>query len=127
MRRDCRSRIADADSKDRLERVFNPQKAIRSTQCNRMVVTREVTVSNERGLHARPAMQFVDVANAFQSQVTVFKDEPESIEVDGKSVMQMITLEATQGTRLRVQADGEDAEAAVRQLVELFENKFGEE
>jgi phosphocarrier protein HPr len=92
-----------------------------------MVVTRDVKVSNERGLHARPAMQFVDVANTFQSQVTVFKDEPEPIEVDGKSVMQMITLEATQGTMLRVKAEGDDAEAAVRQLAELFESKFGEE
>jgi phosphocarrier protein HPr len=92
-----------------------------------MVVEKDVVVSNERGLHARPAMQFVDVANAFQSQVTVTKQGPETIEVDGKSVMQMITLEATQGTVLHVKAEGEDAEAAVGKLVELFESKFGED
>jgi len=92
-----------------------------------MTVSKEVVVSNERGLHARPAMQFVDVANAFGSQVTVSKGGPEPIEVDGKSVMQMITLEATQGTVLQVKADGDDAAAAVQKLAELFESKFGEE
>jgi phosphocarrier protein HPr len=92
-----------------------------------IVVSKDVTVSNERGLHARPAMQFVDVANTFQSDVTVAKEGPEPIEVDGKSVMQMITLEATKGTVLNVKAQGDDAEAAVRSLVELFESKFGEE
>jgi phosphocarrier protein len=92
-----------------------------------MLVSRDVTVINERGLHARPAMQFVDVANTFKSEVTVSKDGPEPIEVDGKSVMQMITLEATKGTILRVKADGEDAEAAVQKLEELFKSKFDEE
>jgi len=91
------------------------------------VVSKDVTVSNERGLHARPAMQFVDVANTFQSDVTVAKDGLEPIEVDGKSVMQMITLEATKGTVLNVKAQGDDAEAALKSLVELFETKFGEE
>jgi len=57
----------------------------------------------------------------------VFKDGPEPIEVDGKSVMQMITLEATQGTVLRVKAEGDDAQTAIDKLAELFESKFGEE
>lgn len=92
-----------------------------------MVVTRDITVINERGLHARPAMQFVDVANGFESQVTVSRDGPEPIEVDGKSVMQMITLEATQGTVLHLKVEGDDAEQAAVKLVELFESKFGEE
>ena len=94
-------------------------------------VSKEVTVINERGLHARPAMQFVDVANEFGSEVTVHKDPveagDEALDVDGKSVMQMITLEGTPGTVLRITATGDDAEAAVRKLVELFESKFGEE
>ena len=92
-----------------------------------MTATKDVTVTNSRGLHARPAMQFVDVANGFQAQVTVWKDGPEPLEVDGKSVMQMITLEATQGTVLHVRAEGEDAQQAVQKLAELFESKFGEE
>ena len=90
-------------------------------------VTKDVTVINERGLHARPAMQFVDVANEFASEVTVHKDGEEPVDVDGKSVMQMITLEAVQGTPLRITATGADADAAVRKLAELFESKFGEE
>jgi phosphocarrier protein len=72
-------------------------------------------------------MQFVDTANQFKSSIMVYKggDEPE--EADGKSVMQMIILAATEGTTLRVEADGEDAEAAVNALAELFASKFGEE
>lgn len=108
---------------------FNPQSAIRNPQSAivMMVVTRDVTVTNERGLHARPAMQFVDVANGFNAQVLVTKDGDEPLEVDGKSVMQMITLEATQGTVLHLKADGDDADQAVGKLAELFETKFGEE
>jgi phosphocarrier protein HPr len=94
---------------------------------SRMTISKDVIVSNVRGLHARPAMQFVDTANSFTAQVTVHKDGPEPLDVDGKSVMQMITLEATQGTALRVTADGDDAQAAVEKLAELFETKFGEE
>src|SRR5215207_6413441 len=94
-------------------------------------VSREVTVINERGLHARPAMQFVDVANEFSSDVVVHRNAREAgeeeFDVDGKSVMQMITLEGTPGTVLRITATGDDAEAAVTKLVELFESKFGEE
>jgi phosphocarrier protein HPr len=91
------------------------------------MVSREVIVSNERGLHARPAMQFVDVANGFTSQVTVLRGGEDPLEVDGKSVMQMITLEAVMGTPLRILAEGEDADVAVEKLAQLFESKFGEE
>jgi phosphotransferase system HPr (HPr) family protein len=79
------------------------------------------------GLHARPAMQFVDLANQFSSSIRVLKGGPEATEADGKSVMQMIVLEATQGTPLTIEADGDDAEEAVKQLAQLFESKFGEE
>jgi len=84
-------------------------------------------IVNKLGLHARPAMQFVDVANQFMSDVKVYKggDEPE--EADGKSVMQMIILAATEGTPLKIEASGEDAELAVTKLAELVDGKFGEE
>jgi phosphocarrier protein HPr len=91
------------------------------------MITREVIVSNERGLHARPAMQFVDVANGFTSDVKVVRGGAEPLEVNGKSVMEMITLEAVMGTPLQILADGEDAAAAVEKLAELFHSKFGEE
>jgi phosphocarrier protein HPr len=90
-------------------------------------VTREITIANALGLHARPAMQFVDLANQFKASIAVHKDGPEPVTVDGKSVMSMITLEATQGTPLRIEAEGDDAEQAVEQLAKLVEDKFGEE
>jgi phosphocarrier protein len=89
--------------------------------------SKEIIVSNKLGLHARPAMQFVDLANQFKSNVTVHKGGEEPATADGKSVMQMIILAATEGTPLRIEADGEDAQQAVDKLVELFESKFGEE
>jgi len=88
--------------------------------------SRDIVVSNKLGLHARPAMQFVDVANQFTAAVMVKKGGEEPAEADGKSVMQMIILAATEGTPLRIEADGEDAQAAVQKLAELFESKFGE-
>jgi phosphocarrier protein HPr len=90
-------------------------------------VTRDIVVLNSLGLHARPAMEFVDNANQFKSTITVIKEGDEPYEADGKSVMQMIILAATQGTPLRIKADGEDAQKAVDVLAKLFENKFGEE
>ena len=89
--------------------------------------SKDIVVSNKLGLHARPAMQFVDLANQFTSNVTVHKFGEEPGEADGKSVMQMIILAATEGTPLRIDAEGEDAEAAVDKLAKLFEQKFGEE
>ena len=89
--------------------------------------SRDIIVSNSMGLHARPAMQFVDLANQFSSEVKVIKPGAEPVEADGKSVMQMIVLEATQGTSLRIEATGDDAQDAVNKLAALFESKFGEE
>lgn len=90
-------------------------------------VSRDIVVSNKLGLHARPAMQFVDLANQFSSNITVKKGGDEPVDADGKSVMQMIILAATEGTVLTIEADGEDADNAVKQLAELFDSKFGEE
>jgi phosphocarrier protein HPr len=89
--------------------------------------SKEIVVTNKLGLHARPAMQFVDVANQFEAAVTVHKGGEEPCDADGKSVMQMIILAATEGTPLRIEADGEDAQKAVDTLAELFASKFGEE
>jgi len=72
-------------------------------------------------------MQFVDVANQFSSRVTVYKGGDEPGEADGKSVMQMIILAATEGTPLKIEAEGDDAQQAVDKLAELVEDKFGEE
>lgn len=83
-----------------------------------------VTIQNRLGLHARPAMAFVDVANGFASDIRVNKGEQD---VDGKSIMQMMMLAATQGTKLVVRAKGTDADAALAALAELVDRKFDEE
>jgi phosphocarrier protein len=67
------------------------------------------------------------LANQFKSDIRVVKFGEEPGEADGKSVMEMIILAATEGTKMRVDATGEDADQAVTQLAELFESKFGEE
>jgi phosphocarrier protein len=89
--------------------------------------SKDIIVSNKLGLHARPAMQFVDLANQFKSDIKVIKFGDEPGEADGKSVMQMIILAATEGTKMRIDAEGDDADDAVNKLAELFESKFGEE
>jgi phosphocarrier protein len=83
-----------------------------------------VTIVNRLGLHARPAMVFVDAANLFTSAVTVKRDDQE---VDGKSIMMMMLLAATQGTQLEVIAEGDDAQAAIDKLVALVAAGFDEE
>ena len=90
-------------------------------------VSREVRVVNSRGFHARPAMQFADLANQFTSNVKVVKGGEEPGEADGKSVMQLIILAAVEGTPMRIEVEGDDADEAVGKLAELFETGFGEE
>jgi len=85
---------------------------------------RLVTIQNKLGLHARPAMQFVDVANGFQSAIKVWKGDQV---VDGKSIMQMMMLAATAGTPLKIVADGDDASPALDALEHLINTRFGEE
>ena len=83
-----------------------------------------VTIQNRLGMHARPAMAFVDLANTFKSTVQVRKDAQV---VDGKSIMQMMMLAATQGTQLHVEATGPDADQAIADLTALVDRKFDEE
>jgi phosphocarrier protein len=106
---------------------FNRKSQIENRKSAMPTVAKEIIVSNKLGLHARPAMQFVDVANQFSSDITVHKLGDEPATADGKSVMQMIILAATEGTPMKIEASGEDAETAVAKLAELFESKFGEE
>jgi phosphocarrier protein len=83
-----------------------------------------VSIVNRLGLHARPAMEFVDCAMAFSSSVIVKREDQE---VDGKSIMQMMLLAATQGTKLEIICEGDDAESAVAKLKALVESGFSEE
>jgi phosphocarrier protein HPr len=79
---------------------------------------------NKYGLHARPAMQFVEIANRYNCKVEVSND---SLVVDAKSIMSVMRLAATKGTVLRIVADGEDGEQAAEALVKLVEDGFGED
>ncbi len=85
-----------------------------------------VTVSNKLGLHARPATLFAETAKSASADVTVRRCDQDDA-VDGKSVMQMMMLAATQGTRIEITANGADAEEAVKRLVELVKSGFQEE
>jgi phosphocarrier protein len=89
-----------------------------------VVCEMSVEIKNADGLHMRPAMQFVDIANQFQCDITVSNNENT---VDGKSIMQMSMLAATCGTKLKIKAEGTDAQQAVNALRELVENKMFDE
>lgn len=84
----------------------------------------QVTILNKYGLHARPAAEFVKLANKFQSEVWVSKDQ---VEVNGKSIMGVMMLAAECGSVVAIRADGDDARDAVQALEELIRNRFGEE
>ena len=77
-----------------------------------------VEVKNSEGLHTRPDMQFVDLASQFDSEITVSNDKTT---IDGKSIMQISMLAATKGTKLKIEAQGSDAEKAIDSLQHLIE------
>jgi phosphocarrier protein HPr len=84
------------------------------------------TITNRLGLHARPAMTFVERASEFECEITVRRvdgDEP----VDGKSIMQMLMLAGTCGTEIEITCTGSDEESAASILSELVKAGFGEE
>lgn len=83
----------------------------------------EFVIGNEFGMHARPAALFVRCANQFVAEIDVIKD---GMEVSGKSIMGLLTLEGHQGSVLSLRICGEDAEAAMKALAELIESNFGE-
>lgn len=84
----------------------------------RQIRETDVEIRNPEGLHMRPAMQLVDLANSFESEITVSNQEDT---VDAKSIMQMTMLAATFGTRLRVKAVGADAPQAIEAISDLFD------
>lgn len=83
-----------------------------------------VTIVNRLGLHARPAMSFVDAAMAHACTISVKRGDQT---VDGKSIMSMMLLAATQGTQLEIIAEGPGADKAVAELKQLVDSGFGDE
>jgi len=85
----------------------------------------EVEIKNVNGLHMKPAMQIVDTASKFSSDIKISRDKTV---VDAKSIMQVAMLAATMGTKLTITAKGPDALMAVDALKDLIEVKhFGEQ
>ena len=82
-----------------------------------------VTLRNPTGLHARPAKIFARAAAATTANVTVSKD---GREVNGKSVLSVLTLDCHQGDEIVIRTEGEGAEAALEELVQLVESGMGE-
>jgi phosphocarrier protein len=89
-----------------------------------MAITKELTILNKLGIHARPAAQFVKIANRFICDVRVDKDGEE---VDGKSIMGLMMLAAGNGSIIEVTTDGNDEQACMDALTELILRKFEEE
>lgn len=88
------------------------------------MASREFTIQNKLGIHARPAAQFVKTASRFACEIQVEKDGEE---VDGKSIMGLMMLAAGHGSVISIAADGEDAEQALDALGDLIARKFEEE
>jgi phosphocarrier protein len=87
------------------------------------VITRDVTIVNPLGLHARPAAQVVKLATGFVSSIEIEKD---AMSINAKSIMGVMMLAAECGSVIRLKADGADAEAAVEALAALVAAGFGE-
>ncbi|HEV3002821.1 MAG TPA: HPr family phosphocarrier protein [Pirellulales bacterium] len=87
-------------------------------------ITRMVVVANPNGLHARPADMIVRTATRFASKIELVKGQER---VNGKSILEIMTLAAVAGTRLSIEADGPDAALALDALAELFGRNFAEE
>jgi phosphocarrier protein len=87
------------------------------------MIEQAITIKNRLGLHARAAVKFVNTANRFVADVRIEKDGGE---IDGKSILGILTLAATQGSDITLKIDGLDEEAAWKALAELINNRFGE-
>ena len=88
-----------------------------------MVVEKKITIRHKQGLHARPAALFVQIANKFESIISVKKGEQE---VNGKSIMGILMLAAERGSEISLKADGEDARKAVEELGKLLAGDLGD-
>ena len=87
------------------------------------MTSREVVIVNVLGLHARAAARFVQLASRHASRILVSRRDRTA---DGKSILGLLALLASQGTRLTLQAEGADEEDAVRALADLVAARFGE-
>lgn len=83
-----------------------------------------VTIINKLGLHARAAGKLVETTSRFSSDITIEKD---GRNVDGKSIMAMMMLAAGKGTDIKIKTNGEDEEEALKAVINLINDRFGED
>ncbi|MCF8061711.1 MAG: HPr family phosphocarrier protein [Deltaproteobacteria bacterium] len=89
-----------------------------------MELTRTLRITNDLGLHARAAAKIVELAGQFDARLYLGKD---GNEVEGGSILSILTLACPKGTEVSIRTDGKDAGALLEALCRLFEDKFGEE
>ena len=95
-----------------------------TTESKQSPSSKDLTIENRNGLHARPAALFVKTSSRFNAEVWVEKDGEK---VNGKSIMGLMMLAAGKGSVLRVTAEGDDAAAVLKELETLIASRFGEE
>ena len=88
------------------------------------MVQKIVQVKNKLGIHARPALLFVNTAAKFEADVYLGRDNHE---VNGKSIMGVMMLAAEMGSKLTITVKGQDEKEAIKALIDLIDNKFNEE
>lgn len=87
------------------------------------MITKEVVINNQVGLHARPATFFIQKANEFKSGIWIEKDDRR---VNAKSLLGVLSLGIVKGTAINIVADGADEEEAIKTLSELIDSDFSE-
>ena len=88
------------------------------------MITKKLTIQNKLGLHARAAAKVVSTANEFESKIIITKDNKNA---DARSIMKLLMLSASQGSRISVEVDGIDQKDAMKSIEKLFNNKFNEQ
>ncbi|MEW6619035.1 MAG: HPr family phosphocarrier protein [bacterium] len=96
-----------------------------TTQIQTNSLQQTIVIKNKLGLHARAAAAFVKIAHEFQSKIHLKKNTNPGW-VDGKSVLSIMTLEASSGSQIIISAQGPDAKQALNKLIQLINDKFGE-
>jgi phosphocarrier protein len=87
------------------------------------MIEKNIVVLNRSGLHTRPAAMLVKLASKFVSDFYIEKD---GFEINGKSIIGVMTLAAEKNSKLKLRFEGPDEEAAAKEILQLFEEGFGE-
>ena len=88
------------------------------------MITKKLTILNKLGLHARATAKVVSLANEFESTIIITKDGKNA---DARSIMKLLMLSASQGSRIRIEVDGTDQKDAMKSIERLFNDKFDEQ